>query len=196
MSGELALSPDERYDLSDQGARSWTLGPLRGRRIALTFQEPTAALDPLRRIGGQIAEVICWKRRTARRTAPNQAREFPIAHNLLVPRNMTDRIAVMQRGRLLEQAPTEELFLRPRHPYTERVLPSVPRIGDAPAESGSAPFGGDSQRVDGGGCRYRAACRYAQAECEWEDPRPRERTPGHVVACRRADELTFSSPLR
>ena len=76
VSGELALSPDECYDLSDQGARSRSLGPLRGRRIALTFQEPTAALDPLRRIGGQISEVIGSRGRASRRDAPGQAREL------------------------------------------------------------------------------------------------------------------------
>ena len=120
-----------------------------------------------------------------------------IAHNLLVLRNMTDRIAVMQRGRFVEQATTDELFLRPRHPYTEKLLFSSPRMDEArgSAESGIAPSGVDSRQVNGEGCRYRVACRYAQAECEREDPRPREVTPDHVVACRRADELTLSSPL-
>ncbi len=76
VSGELAFSADERYDLSDQGPGSRSLGPLRGRRIALTFQEPTAALDPLRRIGTQVTEVVRARRRTARRLAAGIAREF------------------------------------------------------------------------------------------------------------------------
>lgn len=119
-----------------------------------------------------------------------------IAHNLLVLRNMTDRIAVMHRGRLVEQAPTDDLFQSPRHPYTERLLLSIPRSGSAPAESETRSSASGVSLAADAGCRYRPACRFARAECEREDPRPRELTPNHVAACRRADELTLSSPLR
>ncbi len=119
-----------------------------------------------------------------------------IAHDLLVLRNMTERVAVMHRGRLVEQAPTDDLFLRPRHPYTERLLLAIPRIGAAPAEPEPSRSEGGRSLVGEGGCRYRAACRYAQSECDGEGPLPRELAPGHAVACRRADELTLSSPLR
>ncbi len=118
-----------------------------------------------------------------------------IAHDLLVLRNMTERVAVMHRGRLVEQASTDDLFLRPLHPYTERLLLAIPGIGAAPAEPEPSRPEGGGLLVGDAGCRYRPACRYARAECEGEDPPAREQAPGHAVACRRADELTLSSPL-
>jgi oligopeptide/dipeptide ABC transporter ATP-binding protein len=76
VSGDLAFSSCERYDLSDQGPRSRSLGPLRGRRIAITFQEPTTALDPLRRIGVQVAEVVRTRCGVGRRVAASAACEL------------------------------------------------------------------------------------------------------------------------
>lgn len=116
-----------------------------------------------------------------------------IAHDLAVLRNLTDRVAVMHSGRLVEQAPTDELFLRPRHPYTEQLLLAIPRLDRAAVAIGAV----DARRdlVDEGGCRYRGACRFADAGCDEEDPRPREVGLEHLVACRRADDITLSSPV-
>jgi oligopeptide/dipeptide ABC transporter ATP-binding protein len=76
VSGELGFSTGERYDLSDQRLSGSTLAPLRGRRIALTFQEPTAALDPLRRVGAQVAEVAALRGRASHRNAQRRAIEI------------------------------------------------------------------------------------------------------------------------
>ncbi len=74
VSGAVALSGDEEgIDLSDQGPRSHTLGPLRGRRIALLFQEPTSALDPLRRIGAQVVDVLRPRGRAMRKAMSGRA---------------------------------------------------------------------------------------------------------------------------
>lgn len=121
---------------------------------------------------------------------------FLIAHDLLALRNMTERIAVMHRGRLVEQASADDLFLQPRHPYTERLLYAIPGIAAPPMEADPPRTESDGLLAGDGGCRYRPACRYAQTECDGEDPPLRERTPGHAVACRRADDLSLSSPLR
>ena len=115
-----------------------------------------------------------------------------IAHSLPVLRDTTDRIAVMHSGRLVEEAPTPDLFLRPRHPYSEKLLASIPWLNGpllSKKERGAGPLAGAT------GCRYRAACEYAEAECGEDDPRPREVEPGRVVSCRRAEGLRLTSPL-
>ncbi len=110
-------------------------------------------------------------------------------------RATTDRIAVMHRGRLIEEAPTPDLFMRLRHPHSEKLVASIPWL-DRPLPSrketkvrSAGPLAGAT------GCRYRAACEYAEAECGEDDPRPREIEPGRVVSCRRAERLRPTSPF-
>jgi len=116
-----------------------------------------------------------------------------IAHDLAVVGMVSDRIAVMYLGRIVELAPTEALFARPRHPYTEALFSAVPDIstqrqrilleGDLPS-----PFAPPS------GCPFRTRCHYAEPACAEARPPLAEHAPGHLAACRRP-ELTLASPL-
>jgi oligopeptide/dipeptide ABC transporter ATP-binding protein len=118
-----------------------------------------------------------------------------IAHDLAVLRNMTDRVAVMHRGRLVEQAATDDLFLRPRHPYSEQLLLAIPRLGGVPTAPAVQPADLRTDLGDELGCRYRGACRFADEVCGREDPRPQDLGPDHLVVCRRADDFVLSSPV-
>jgi oligopeptide/dipeptide ABC transporter ATP-binding protein len=94
-----------------------------------------------------------------------------ISHNLAVVRHLCDRIAVMYLGRIIEVAPTETLFARPRHPYTQGLLAAIPRMtfaaaGDAPAVKGDPP---SPLRIPAG-CRFRTRCPIAQQICAEQDP--------------------------
>jgi peptide/nickel transport system ATP-binding protein len=96
----------------------------------------------------------------------------------------------MYVGRMVELAETEELFLRPLHPYTEALLSAVPKPnprvrterivlpGEVPSPAGPPP-----------GCHFHTRCRYAQSRCKVEVPALRELRPGHDVACHSAGEL-------
>lgn len=156
-----------------------------GPRLLLC-DEPVSALDPSTQaeILGLLADL-----RVSRALSI-----LLVAHDLAVLRNLTDRVAVLYRGRWVELARTDELFLRPRHPYTERLMSVIPRLDQVPSPSiGTVDATLDlaSER----GCRYRGACRFADAGCAEEAPRWREIGRDRLVACRRAEELVLSSPL-
>ncbi len=120
-----------------------------------------------------------------------------IAHDLAVVGLISDRIAVMYLGRIVEIAATADLFARPRHPYTEALFSAVPDIGES---RGTRPrrilLEGDipSPLSPPSGCPFRTRCRYAEPECAVEPPPLAERAPGHFAACRRP-ELTLASPI-
>ncbi|HEY0936431.1 MAG TPA: ABC transporter ATP-binding protein [Trebonia sp.] len=109
-----------------------------------------------------------------------------ISHNLAVVRHLCDRVAVMYLGRIIEVAPTEELFARPRHPYTAGLLAAIPRMtpGD---ESGAAAVPGDppSPLALPAGCRFRTRCPIAQPVCAEQDPAltASEANAEHSAAC-------------
>jgi peptide/nickel transport system ATP-binding protein len=107
-----------------------------------------------------------------------------IAHDLAVVKNISDRIAVMYLGKLCEIGPSEAVYERPRHPYTDALLEAVP-IPDplAPivplAVEGELP----SPLSPPSGCRFRTRCPAAQDRCAQEEPQMQEVGPDHHVAC-------------
>src|SRR5216683_2787792 len=115
-----------------------------------------------------------------------------VAHDLSVVRLVSDRVAVMYVGRIVELAPTEALFATPKHPYTEALLAAVPKPdprlrakrilleGEVADPSNPPP-----------GCHFHPRCAYAVERCRVETPALTEIVPGHAVACHRAPELTL-----
>jgi oligopeptide transport system ATP-binding protein len=109
-----------------------------------------------------------------------------ISHNLAVVRHLCDRTAVMYLGRIIEVAPTSELFAAPRHPYTRGLLAAIPRMtaladNEAPAVQGDPP---SPLRIPAG-CRFRTRCPIAQERCAHDDPEltAAPGRPAHVAAC-------------
>jgi peptide/nickel transport system ATP-binding protein/oligopeptide transport system ATP-binding protein len=142
----------------------------------LIADEPTTALDVT--IQAQILELL-----------KAMQKEFGmsillITHDLGVVAETTDHVAVMYAGHIVEYAPTDELFARPRHPYTWGLLQSLPemhRAGDSRLREirGTVP----SPLNWPSGCRFRTRCTNAQARCEQEDPPLVSDGPGHQLAC-------------
>ena len=107
-----------------------------------------------------------------------------IAHDLGVVRHVSDRIAVMYLGKIVELSPAEELYDRPIHPYTEALLSAVP-IPD-PDASASASCSRATCRARSRlprGCRFHPRCRYATEICTTEEPPLRPHGGGHLAAC-------------
>ncbi len=111
-----------------------------------------------------------------------------IAHDLAVVKHISDRVAVMYLGEIVEEAETEEIFAHPLHPYTQALLASIPipiprarrervRVeGDAPTPINPPP-----------GCRFHTRCPIAVPECKIDKPPLVEIRPDHRVACIRTD---------
>ena len=113
-----------------------------------------------------------------------------VAHNLSVVEHISDRVAVMYVGRLVELAPTEALFSSPQHPYTEALLSAIPKSSPDDVRVRIKLDGEIPNPVDPpSGCYFHPRCRYAQDTCQSEVPVWQEVEPDHFVACHRAAEL-------
>ena len=117
-----------------------------------------------------------------------------IAHNLAVVQHLSDRVAVMYLGRIVELADTAELFRHPRHPYTRALIDSIPRmsatsVNDAFELDGEPPSPYDVPQ----GCRFHPRCALASDICRQNDPPLMPVGPAgaepHLSACLKADEL-------
>jgi oligopeptide/dipeptide ABC transporter ATP-binding protein len=107
-----------------------------------------------------------------------------ISHDLAVVRHVSDRIAVMYLGRIIETADTAALFAKPLHPYTDALLAAAPGAR-ASSRAQSKPLSGevpDSANASCG-CAFRPRCAYAQDRCAAEAPKLREIIPGRFAAC-------------
>jgi peptide/nickel transport system ATP-binding protein len=115
-----------------------------------------------------------------------------IAHDLSVVKHISDRVAVMYVGKLVENAEKGELFAHPKHPYTEALLSAVPRpnprnrtepleLSGEVASSANPPSG----------CYFHPRCRYKIERCAQEEPALFEIAPDHFVSCHRARELVL-----
>ncbi len=107
-----------------------------------------------------------------------------VTHDMGVIAGRADRVLVMYAGRIVEAAPTDVLFARPRHPYTEALLGAIPRMTqDRGQDLYSIPGLPPDLSDPPAGCRFAARCRYATQECRDSDPALTEREPDHQYAC-------------
>jgi len=115
-----------------------------------------------------------------------------IAHDLSVIEHISDRVAVMYVGKIVELAETEELFLNPTHPYTEALLSAVPKP-DPHLKMERIILSGEvaSPANPPSGCYFHPRCRYAKDSCREEGPKLEEISPGHYAACYFAKELSL-----
>lgn len=113
-----------------------------------------------------------------------------ITHDIAVARYMSDRIAVMYLGRVVEEAPTEEVIAHPTHPYTRALLSAVP-IPDPEHVYSAVPIRGElPSPIDlPTGCRFHTRCLLAQGICQTVRPPQVEVSPGHRVECHFAEEI-------
>ena len=109
-----------------------------------------------------------------------------ITHAMGVVAEMAQRVAVMYAGKVVEEAPVGELFAHPRHPYTQGLIRSIPRIDTAATRKlRLEAIGGTVPRLiaPAEGCRFAPRCKFAMPACSQATPPLREVAPGHRVAC-------------
>lgn len=115
-----------------------------------------------------------------------------ISHDLSVVQHISNRVAVMYVGKIVEVAATQELFQHPLHPYTEALISAVPKP-DPQARRQRILLAGDvaNSANPPSGCYFHPRCRYAQEICKTDEPAMREILPQHFVTCHFAEELTL-----
>jgi peptide/nickel transport system ATP-binding protein len=108
-----------------------------------------------------------------------------IAHDLAVVKNIADRVVVMYLGKVCEVGQPDEMFARPRHPYTEILMTAIPVIDPAVDPRAARTIAGEppSPIAPPSGCRFRTRCPHAAERCTDEEPQIREIAPGQFVAC-------------
>jgi peptide/nickel transport system ATP-binding protein len=113
-----------------------------------------------------------------------------ITHDLSVVEYIADRVAVMYVGKLVEKAPTEELYANPKHPYTEALLSAIP-VADPRRRKNRIVLQGDVADPSNppSGCYFHPRCAYAKDRCKTETPELRDVGNGHISACHFSEEL-------
>ncbi|MDH3301670.1 MAG: ABC transporter ATP-binding protein [Acidimicrobiia bacterium] len=141
----------------------------------LIADEPTTALDVT--VQARIIELISQLQRR------HNTSVLYISHDLSLVRRVCDRIAVMYAGRIVEIGPADQLFARPKHPYTRGLLAAIPslasRAGELEAIEGTVPELIDPEP----GCRFADRCRHSTEMCLSAEPNLVDVDVGHAVSC-------------
>ncbi|MCD6120667.1 MAG: ABC transporter ATP-binding protein [Spirochaetales bacterium] len=148
----------------------------------LLMDEPTSALDVS--VQAQILNLLKRLQKDFNLTY------LFVTHHLLVVKHISNRIAVMYLGKIMELGPTDEIFDNTLHPYTQALLSAIP-IPDPDTKMEKIIISGDVPNPVNPpeGCRFHPRCRYAADICKEAEPQLEEVYPGHYVACHRWREL-------
>jgi len=119
-----------------------------------------------------------------------------ISHDLSVIEHISDRVAVMYVGKVVELAKTEEFFLNPLHPYSEALLSALPKPDPRLRMKRIILSGEVANPVNPpSGCYFHPRCKYAKEICKKEEPEWKEVNPDHFVACHFAKELNLKGVI-
>jgi peptide/nickel transport system ATP-binding protein len=147
------------------------------RPALIIADEPTTALDVM--VQAQVLDVLSTL------VKERGVGMMLISHDLSVLADMSDRIAVMYGGRVIEQGPADQLFSEPLHPYTAALGASFPRVGDPAARYAPAGLAGDppDPRELPPGCSFHPRCPLGTDECTLAEPALEAKRPDRDVAC-------------
>jgi peptide/nickel transport system ATP-binding protein len=188
----VGLPPEHaaRYPHEFSGGQRQRIGVARALSVQPEFivaDEPLSALDVS--IQSQVVNLLCDLRDQFSLTM------LFISHDLDVVEYLCDRVVVLYLGRVMEVAPTEALFSRPLHPYTQALLAASPKP-DPLVKSAHIPLQGDipSPVNPPSGCVFRTRCPYAIDACAQTRPEPRDMGGGRLKACIRDDIEALTTP--
>ncbi len=181
---EVGLASEYRARLPHQisGGQRQRIGIARALMVTPEFlvcDEPVAALDVS--IQAQVINLFMDLR------AQRGLTYLFISHDLGVVRHISDKVAIMYLGKIVEMAPTAEIFGQAQHPYTQALLAEVPDVGRR--KRVFTPIKGEipSPLNPPSGCTFHPRCPHAMERCKQEVPRLRETAAGHVTACHLLD---------
>jgi oligopeptide/dipeptide ABC transporter ATP-binding protein len=188
----LARDHMSRYPHEFSGGQRQRIGIARALALepaVVVCDEPISALDVS--VQAQVVNLLGELKETMGLTL------LFIAHDLSMIRYVSNRMAVMYLGQLVELGPSDDVYFRPRHPYTQSLVASNPESDPArerqrprAAARGEIPSPVDLKP----GCRFAGRCPFAFEACRERDPVWREIEPGHFAACHLFDERAVAAP--